>query len=177
MKSRLIALSAISSAMTAIILTLGAYIQLIDVFTIVAASIFVTLPLYYNSFKASLLTYLAGGVIAFMISGFNYLSIVFPSYFLFFGVYPIVQHAFMQKGKTAKILGTILSMIWFIAIAFGLYFFYTGLIGPLSDFPKWILDNIYYFIPAFAIVFYLIFNRFILVLGRFTNQLLKRVIK
>ena len=177
MKSRLIALSAISSAMTAIILTLGAYVQLIDVFTIVAASIFVTLPLYYNSFKASLLTYLAGGVIAFMISGFNYLSIVFPSYFLFFGVYPIVQHAFMQKGKTAKILGTILSMIWFIAIAFGLYFFYTGLIGPLSDFPKWILDNVYYFIPAFAIVFYLIFNRFILVLGRFTNQLLKRVIK
>ena len=177
MKSRLIALSAISSAMTAIILTLGAYVQLIDVFTIVAASIFVTLPLYYNSFKASLLTYLAGGVIAFMISGFNYLSIVFPSYFLFFGVYPIVQHAFMQKGKTAKILGTILSMIWFIAIAFGLYFFYTGLIGPLSDFPKWILDNIYYFIPAFAIVFYLIFNRFIFVLGRFTNQLLKRVIK
>lgn len=177
MKSRLIALSAISSAMTAIILTLGAYVQLIDVFTIVAASIFVTLPLYYNSFKASLLTYLAGGVIAFMISGFNYLSIVFPSYFLFFGVSPIVQHAFMQKGKTAKILGTILSMVWFIAIAFGLYFFYTGLIGPLSDFPKWILDNIYYFIPAFAIVFYLIFNRFILVLGRFTNQLLKRVIK
>ena len=177
MKSKLIALSAISSALVAIILTLGAYIQLIDVFTIVVASIFVTLPLYYNSFKAGVLTYLAGGVIAFMISGFNYLSIVFPSYFLFFGVYPIVQHAFMRKGKTVKIIGTILSLIWFVAVAYGLYFFYTGLIGPLNDFPVWILDNIYYFVALFAIVFYFIFNRFILVLGRFTNQLLKRVIK
>ena len=177
MKSKLIALSAISSALVAIILTLGAYIQLIDVFTIVVASIFVTLPLYYNSFKAGVLTYLAGGVIAFMISGFNYLSIVFPSYFLFFGVYPIVQHAFMRKGKTAKIIGTILSLIWFVAVAYGLYFFYTGLIGPLNDFPVWILDNIYYFVALFAIVFYFIFNRFILVLGRFTNQLLRRIIK
>ena len=148
-----------------------------DVFMLVTASIIVLLPLYYNSFKAGVLTYLAGGVIAFMISGFNYLSIVFPSYFLFFGVYPIVQHAFMRKGKTVKIIGTILSLIWFVAVAYGLYFFYTGLIGPLNDFPVWILDNIYYFVALFAIVFYFIFNRFILVLGRFTNQLLKRVIK
>lgn len=177
MNSKLIAISAISSAFVAIILIFGAYIQLLDVFTIVASSIFVTLPLYYKSYKASLLTFLVGGVIAFMISGFNYLSIVFPSYFAFFGIYPIIQSYFDEK-KFNKILGIVITLIWFIGVAYGLYFYYTGIMMlKIRDLPLWVSNNIYLFIGLFAVVFYGIYNRFIFVTKRLSNQLLQRIIK
>ena len=177
MNSKLIALSAISSAFVAIIRIFGAYVQLVDVFTIVASSVFVTLPLYYKSYKASFLTYLAGGVIAFLISGFNFLSIVFPSYFAFFGLFPIIQSLIADKGFN-KILGVILTLIWFVAVAFGLYFYYTGVMKmEIRDLPVWIANNIYYFIVIFAVVFYCIYNRFVYVTKRLTDQLLKRIIK
>ena len=178
MKSKLIALSAISSALVAIILTFGAYLQLVDIFAVTLSSVFVTLPLYHKSYKACILTYLVGGVIAFMISGFNVFSIVFPSYFLYFGIYPILQNKFMEKGKKGKILGTILSAIWFIAFAYGIYFYYTAFMGlQINDLPMWISDNIYYFISVFALLFYAIFNRFIYVVNKLSNQLLQRIIK
>ena len=178
MNSKLISLSAISSAFVAIILTLGTYIEFIDVFTIVASSIFVTLPLYYKSFKASFLTYLVGGVIAILLSGFNFVhSIVFPAYFAFFGVYPIIQSLFNEK-KINKILGVIITLIWFIGVAYGLYFYYTALMNlSLGKMPVWIADNIYWFIALFAIVFYAVFNRFIFVTRRLCDQLLHRIIK
>ena len=45
-----------------------------------------------------MLAYLAGGVIAFLCSGFNILSLVFPAYFLFFGVYPIVKTKLVETN-------------------------------------------------------------------------------
>ena len=52
MKSRLLAISAISAALVAISLTVGAYVDMADIFSLVIASAFVLLPLYYDSFKA-----------------------------------------------------------------------------------------------------------------------------
>lgn len=177
MNSKLIAISAISSAFVAILLIFGAYVQLFDVFTIVASSIFVTLPLYYKSYKASILSFLVGGVIAFMISGFNYLSIVFPSYFAFFGIFPIVQSFFNEKGVN-KILGVIITLVWFIGVAYGLYFYYTGImLLEIKDLPVWISNNIYWFISVFAVVFYCVYNRFIFITKKITNQLLQRIIR
>ena len=46
MKSKVVTLSAISAALTAIVLTLGAYIELVDLYSIVISSVFVILPLY-----------------------------------------------------------------------------------------------------------------------------------
>ena len=86
MKSKTIALSAISAGFVAIILTVGAYVEFTDVFMLAVSSIFVLLPLYFNSYKGSILAFIVGGVIAFLVSGFNILSIVFPSYFGFFGI-------------------------------------------------------------------------------------------
>ena len=87
MKSKVLALSAVSASFIAVFLTLGAYIELVDLVAVVVASIFVLLPLYMKSYKGSLLAYLAGGLLAFLISGFNILSLVFPAYFAFFGIF------------------------------------------------------------------------------------------
>ena len=106
MKSRVIAISAISASFVAISLTLGSYFPVIDLASVILASAFVVLPLYYNSFAGSILACIAGSVLAFLFSGFNIFSIVVPSFLLFFGAYPIVKHKMIQKNFN-KILGNL----------------------------------------------------------------------
>ena len=55
MKSKIISISAISAGFLALILTVGAYIEMVDLFCIVISSVFVILPLYYKSFIGSLI--------------------------------------------------------------------------------------------------------------------------
>ena len=76
MKSKIISISAISAGFIAILLTIGSYFEITDLITTVVASCLVLLPLYYNSYKGMILTYLVGGVIAFMFSGFNPMAFV-----------------------------------------------------------------------------------------------------
>ena len=114
MKSKLITVSAISSALVAISLTIGAYFEVADLFSLVIASAFVIMPLYFNSKKASILTYLVGGVIALILSGFNFAySLVFPSYFAFFGVFPILFNTLNEK-KDITPLKVIIGLIWWL---------------------------------------------------------------
>ena len=96
MKSKIISLSAISAGFVAISLIIGAYIEITDLFMVVVASVFVLLPLYLKSYKGSFLAFLAGGVIAVLCSGFN-LALIFPAYFAFFGIYPIVKNYLEEK--------------------------------------------------------------------------------
>ena len=49
MKTKLIALSAISAALTAIMLSLGAIFELIDLVVVCFAPIFFSMPLYFDS--------------------------------------------------------------------------------------------------------------------------------
>ena len=97
MKSRVIALSAISAAFVALFLTLGAYVEFIDIITVIIASVFIVLPLYEKSYLGSVLAYFAGGVIAFLFSGANIFTLVFPAYFLYFGLIPIFNHLVKKK--------------------------------------------------------------------------------
>ena len=98
MNSRLIALSAVSAGLSAVFLTLGAYFQVVDIFCIVLAAIPVTLPLYRESPLAAVLSFLAGGLLAFIFAGMNIMSLVFPAYFAFFGWHPIVNYLFRKKN-------------------------------------------------------------------------------
>ena len=177
MKSKIIAISAISSGLVALFLTIGAYFELVDVFTIVIASIFVTLPLYYQSYKGSWLCFLAGGLIAFMFSGFNLLSLVFPAYFAFFGIYPIVRCKMLEKNFN-KFWGYVVGLVWFIIVAFGLYFYYTQFMGvALTGLPSWFIDYILIFVGLFAFVFFFIFDKFVLVTRKVADYYLNKIIK
>lgn len=177
MKSKLIAISAISASFTAIVLTLGAYIELFDIFALVVSSVFVILPLYYHTYKGCFLCFFAGGVLAFIFSGFNIMSIVFPAYFLFFGIYPIVRFIAIEKKFNKMLFGTI-SLLWCVAVFYGLYYYYTlFLMLPIEDLPKFVSDNILYFVAVFGVVFYFIFDRFIFVSQRIENIYLQRILK
>lgn len=177
MKSKVIALSAISSAIIAVLLTLGAYIEFIDIFTLVVASIFVILPLYYKSYIGSILCYLSGGILAFLCSGFNVFSIIFPAYFGFAGLFPIFKCRMMDR-KVNNALSKILGLIWCVVAFYGIYFYYIYIMnGVLDGLPEIIEKYLEIFVGVIGVLFYFIYDRFILVMRLTFNRYLSRVIK
>ena len=178
MKSKVIAISAISAGFIAIFLTIGAYFSIFDLVSVVIASVFVLLPTYYNSYAGSVLAFLAGGIIAFIFSSFNIMSIVFPSYIAFFGVYPIIKCKMAEKNFN-KIAGLLIGLVWCVAVCFGIYFYYTEIMGqPFSDLPEFILNYILFFVALAGVVFYFLFDRFIvlskLIIDRYLGKILKK---
>ncbi len=177
MKSKLISISAISAGFVAIFLLIGAYVEVADIFTIIIASIFVTLPLYYKSFKACFLAFLAGGVIAFICSGLNIYSLIFPSYFGFFGIYPIIKFICIEKNLN-KIVRFIIGIVWCMVAFIGIYFYYIT-IEPsvLNGFPEWISEYMVIAVAIIGAVFYLIYDKYLSVCRRISDYYLKKIIK
>lgn len=180
MKSKIISISAISAGLTAFILTIGAYVEMADLFCLAISSVFVLLPLYKNSYKGSVLGYLAGGIIAFLFSGFNILSIVFPSYFLFFGIYPIIA-TYMREKNIKKIFIIALGLVWTVSFFYGAYFYFFNVMNlSIGLYPVWaefIIDNILIFLGVIAIPFYFFFDRYVYVLKIFLDKYLKKIVK
>ncbi len=177
MRSKIISLSAISSAFVALSLTIGAYIEFIDLFASIIASVFVLLPIYLKSYAGSVLSYLVGGIIAFLCSGFNYLSIVFPIYFGFLGLYPIIKFK-LNETKLNKIIVYLIGFVWCVLAFYGAYFYYTLIMnGIFEGIPEWITDYILVIVGVFAVVFYFIYDRFVIVLRRFLDRYLSKIIK
>ena len=177
MKSKVLSLSAISAAFITLTLTVGAYLEIADLFALVISSVFVLLPLYLGSYLGSVLAYLAGGVIAFLFSGFNILSIVFPSYFAFFGLYPIVKVRMTDK-KANKYLALIIGLVWCVVASYGIYFYYTAVIGGLFDgLPQWVVDYAIVFVGVLAVIFYFIYDRYVAVIRVFIDKYLGKIVK
>ncbi len=177
MKSKLIAISAISAGFIAIFLTVGAYVQMVDLFVLIVASVFVVLPLHYKSYKASILAFLAGGVIAFMFYGFSISSVVFPAYFAFFGIYPIIKNL-MQEKNFNKIAAKSIGLVWCTLAVFGIYFYYLLIIPEvLVGIPEWITNNIYWVLAVLSVVFYFLYDYSIFVFRRVVDKYLDRIIK
>ena len=177
MKSKIISISAISEGFIAILLTIGSYFEITDLITTVVASCLVLLPLYYNSYKGMILTYLVGGVIAFMFSGFNLYTLVFPAYFLFGGIYPIIS-TYLRERKNKNILVYVVGAIYTALIFVGLYYYYVFFMKvPVSDLPKFIQDNIIMVMALLGVVFYFVFDRFIVLVRKLLNYYLGKIIK
>ncbi len=178
MKSKVIAISAISAAFIAIFLTLGAYIDFFDLVAVLIASVFVLMPLYLGSYLGCVLSYLVGTVIAFLFSGFNIYSVVFPLFLLYFGLFPIIKCLAMQKNVNKYIFGCV-SLLWSVAVAFGTYFFYILAIGEqvLAGLPEFIVKNVYLFVAIIGVVFYFLFDRFVFVSRVAINRYLSKIIK
>ena len=189
MKSRVIALSAISAAFVALFLTLGAYVEFIDIITVIIASVFIVLPLYEKSYLGSVLAYFAGGVLAFLFSGANIFTLVFPAYFLYFGLIPIFNHLVKEKNFN-KAVWFVIKFIWFAAVCVLLVFFYLKVmkipieftfdfLGNEYDLSGW--ENIeFIFWSVFALtaaLFFLVYNKFVQVAQIYVDKALSKIIK
>ena len=177
MKTRVITLSAISAALVAVFLTVGAYVEFVDLITVLIASVFVLLPIYYGSYLGCFLTYLAGGVLAFILSQFNILSLVFPIYFGYFGLYPFLMCMAYDKGFN-RLLFTVLCLIWCVAATYGTFFYYTLVMKKvLEGLPEIITDNIYYVLSILGVAIYFLFDRFVFSVRIIINRYLGKIIK
>ena len=177
MKSKIIAVSAISAALTAVFLIIGAYFELADLFAVIIASCFPLMPLYFKSYKGCFLSYLVGGIIAFLCSGFNVYSIVFPSYIALFGIYPIIRCK-MQDANINKVFRILIGLVWFIAAFYGLYFYYTLIMNGLFDgLPQWMTVYSIYLVGLVAVLFYFVYDRFVLVVRKVTQVYLDKILK
>ncbi len=177
MKSKLLAISAISSAFSAILLTMSAYVTFADLFCLVISSAFVMLPLYYGSYKAGFLAFLVGGVIAFIFSGFNLTVMVIPAYLLFFGSFPLVKNFAVERGVN-KVVVYVVGLFWCILAVYGIYFFYVKITGlDFGHLPKIILDNMLLFVGIAGCLFYVVYERYINAVKKFIDFYLRKIIK
>ena len=180
MKSKIIAISAIAAGLTAIILTVGIYVELFDLFALVISSAFVILPIYFKSYKGCIMSYLVGGILAMMFGGFNFFSLVLPSFFFFFGLYPVLS-LFLRERKVKKWIYILIGLLWCVIYFYGAFFYYTEVMGlDFADFPtwlNWIEDYILIFIAVFGVVFYFIYDRYVLAIRLFIDKYLRRIIK
>ncbi len=178
MQNKVISLSAISAALVAICLLVGTIFEIAEVFSLILASVFVILPLYFKSYKGCILCAVAGGVIALLLGLLARInSLIIPAYFTFFGIYPIVKCRFMDK-KYNKIVCFIIGLVWCIAVAYICYFYYTALLGQVfSDIPLWLVDYVIYAVAVVAVIFYIIYDRFIPVVRSVMDKYLGKIIK
>ena len=176
MKSKVVSLSAISASFIAVALTIGTYFELADLFMLVTASIFVLLPLYLKSYKGSFLAFLVGGIIAVLIGGFN-LTLIYPAYFGFFGIYPIVKIKMLEK-KVSKTLNIIICLILFLSLSFACYYYYVFVLnGVFEGLPNWIEQYLIYILGIIAVVFYFIYDRFVIVMKYSLDKYLSKIVK
>ncbi len=189
MKSNVLALSAVSAGFVALFLTLGAYFSVMDILAVILASVFLLLPMYLDSVLGSVLAYLAGGAIAFLLSGANILSLVWPSYLLFFGLIPILNFVAVKKNFN-KIVWFIVRFVWFAAVCVFLVYFYTAIMnfpieytfnvfGKVFDFSNVAgIETIFYCVFAlFCVVFFLVYSKFLQLSHAYVNRVLSRIIK
>ena len=181
MKSRVITVSAISAGLVAVSLALGIYVSVIDVFALILSSAFVIMPLYIKSYKGAVLSYLVGGISGLIFGWFNFVySFVFPAYFAFFGLYPIIN-CFLKEKKVKKYISHLIGIIWCVAAFYGIYFYYTLVMGlNFADLPHylaWINDHIIYAVSVLGAVFYFIYDRFLTVIRALFDKYLDKIIR
>ncbi len=176
MKSKVVSLSAISASFIAVALIIGTYFELADLFMLVTASAFVLLPLYLKSYKGSFLAFLAGGVIAILICGFNF-TLIYPAYFGFFGIYPIIKIKMLEK-RVSKTLNIVIGIIWFLVVSYVCYYYYIFVLGGVFEgLPTWVEKYLIYFIGLIAVVFYFIYDRFIVAIKFSLDKYLSKIVK
>lgn len=177
MKSRIIAISAISAGLITIALTIGSYVPIGSLFALVVTSLFVILPLYNNSYKGAFLCYLAGGILSFLCSGLNYLSIVYPTYILYFGIYPIVMIKLKESNKSKAII-SVVGFIWTVLFTYLTFFYYTMVLGGTVVVRYEIIqENIMIFLGIASVIFFGIFTAYVFFIKNFLDKYIFKVIK
>lgn len=117
--SKIVALSAVSSAIGLVLLLIGAYVDVLDLSCLFMASLALMLPLSKGYRLGAFLSYLACVILGFLLSGFR-IQIMLP-FTLFFGLHPIINDL-QLKYKFNKYLAIILKTIWFIGTLFAMYY-------------------------------------------------------
>lgn len=178
MKTKNLTLSALSASLATVVLILGTiFAEILDLFAVIVAPIILSMPLYNDSIKGSILATLSAGILALLLSGFNIANFLYVSYFLFFGAFPIVKYYSVTRRKK-KLIFNVICCIWFVVAVLLIYYYYTALMGlgldmifPISP------DIIPLVLTIVAIPLYFIVDIYVYVAQTMLFKLLGRIIK
>lgn len=177
MKSKDIALSAISSAFVALFLTIGAYFEVADVFMLAVSTVALMLPLYRKSYVGSFLAYLVGGALAFLLSGMGIQKFIYMAYFAFAGAYPVVN-ALFKRFNVNKYVAHAIKCVWCIGAFYFVYWICVYVFGlNPGNIWEWVDRNIWYILGVVAVVFYLMFDFCVNRMQGFIDRYLSRIVK
>ncbi|MBE5741794.1 MAG: hypothetical protein E7360_00530 [Clostridiales bacterium] len=123
-RSKIIALSAISSAFSILFLTAGVFLSVLDYSAIFMASLCTMLPLAKKSWKGGVFTYF-GTLLLALIFFVGVRPEIVLTYGIFFGLHPTVNFILREKNFN-KIIGVIIKTVWFVASLLLVYWLFSG---------------------------------------------------
>lgn len=165
--SKIIALSAISSALCLILLVLGAFVEVFDLSCLFLASIVIMIPLSKGYALGAFLSYMASGLLGLLLTGKFQIIIPFA---MFFGLHPIVNFL-QEKYKINKILALVVKAAWFIGTLFVTYYFTTLFVVE----TEWIKQYIVPIILMGGAAFFVFYDFFMFKFQEGVNNIVKRL--
>ena len=163
---KLIAVSAVATALGVVFLTLGAYISTLDLSALFMAALVIMLPLSKGSLKGAFLTYGATAILAFIIGMSRFYVPLL--YVLFFGIHPIINYLQEKGGKKLWLLYPV-KAVWFVGACFLMYYAFTMFVVEI-EIAKQIMPVI---ITVIGLLFFIVYD---LVMKRF-QTLTERIVK
>ena len=168
--SKIISLSAVTTAFSVIFLTAGAYIDVLDLSCLFLSSLVIMLPLAKGSFKTAIFSYLATAILTLLTTiGTGKFAIV-TLYSVFFGLHPIINYLEETK-KFNKVITLIIKDVWFIITLFLMYFTFT----LFTDLPEFIENIIIYVIIIGGGIVFIAYDFIIKRFQTITNSLILRL--
>lgn len=166
--SRVIAISALSSALALILLVFGAYVEVFDLSCLFMASLALMLPLSKGYKLGGFLAYLATTILGFLLTGFR-LQVMIP-FAMFFGLHPIVNF-FQFKLNVNKYLAMAIKAVWFVATLYVMYFFTKMFVAPHPIVEQFI----HYFLIIGGIIVFVIYDLLMVKFQVAINAIVKRL--
>ena len=133
--SKVISLSAVSTALATICLVLGSAIDLFSLSCLFMASLALMLPIAKGYKIGGFLAYIASGILTMVFIGI--IPQVLIPYAMFFGLHPLVNH-FQKQLKVHVIVATLIKAVWFIGTLYVMYFATKMFIAPHPLIEKYI---------------------------------------
>ena len=173
----MVALSAIATAFAVILLTLGSYVEFIDIVCVMYAGVAIMLPLAKQSYWGAALTLIASAVLGLILGGMR-LTVIVP-FVAFFGLYPIAN-ALQVRFKINKYLALAVKDVWFLGAMVLYYKLMAWLYGYdfLEDFPMITESMKVYVIPAFIVIgalFFVVYDIIMMRMQLVVNKLVEKL--
>ncbi|MBO7378033.1 MAG: hypothetical protein J6U35_04070 [Clostridia bacterium] len=175
--SKMIALSAIATAFAVILLTLGSYVELIDIVCVMYAGVAIMLPLAKQSYPGAALTFIASAALGLLLGGMRFTVIV--PFAVFFGLYPIAN-ALQIRFRINKYLALAIKDVWFLGTMVLYYKLMAWLYGYdlFEDFPFMTEALKRYVIPAMFVVgalFFILYDFIMMKMQLVVNKLVEKL--
>lgn len=165
---KLVALSAITTALGVGFLVLSVYIETLDLSCLFMASLVMMLPLAKGSVKGALLTFLATAILALAL-GFARFSVAIL-YALFFGIHPILSFLQFRGGKN-RFYFYVIKTALFLAAAYLMFYLFNFFVIDNETITKFLPYVIFLAGTPLFIAYDFIMIRF----QKYTNQIIKRI--